>query len=263
MIINADDFGLDHSTNQAILRCLQEGWCSSTTFMANSSGSEEAAELVRQHALQECVGLHLALDGMRAVTSAIREFPRFCDGDGNLTTNPNARWIHVGGRERAALAEEIRGQIRRARQMGVPLTHLDSHHHVHTAWGLGQIVMQVAQEERVPFIRLSRNMGYGNRWEMRAIKGLYNWDLRRRGLARTQYFGTIKDWLGMVGRMAKRSALPSVEMRVHPVLNAEGEVFDGDERMPMRESAQRIPNWREAASFAGTRYRAGSELSVN
>ena len=44
LIIHADDFGMCHATNQAIIQLMNEGAISSTTLMVNCPWSLEAAK---------------------------------------------------------------------------------------------------------------------------------------------------------------------------------------------------------------------------
>jgi len=51
---------------------------------------------------------------------------------------------------RKAFITEMKAQIEKARRSGIRLTHLDSHHHVHTEWAIMRLM-----------IRLGRIMGSG------------------------------------------------------------------------------------------------------
>ena len=63
LIVNADDFGLNSSSNHAIIRGHQEGILTSCSLMVNEAGFEEAVQLARENP-RLGVGLHLTfLDG--------------------------------------------------------------------------------------------------------------------------------------------------------------------------------------------------------
>ena len=49
LIINADDFGMCHTNNEAILRTLKDGVVSSTTLMAPCPWAPHAMQLLREH----------------------------------------------------------------------------------------------------------------------------------------------------------------------------------------------------------------------
>lgn len=59
LIINADDFGMCHSANMAVLDLFQSGCIHSTTLMACCPWAKEAVALCHQHP-EIHVGLHVA-----------------------------------------------------------------------------------------------------------------------------------------------------------------------------------------------------------
>ena len=52
--------------------------------------------------------------------------------------------------EAADVAEEFRTQISQCRAGGLPLSHADSHHHMHEEWGILSIAMRVCREMEIP-----------------------------------------------------------------------------------------------------------------
>ena len=56
LIINADDFGIDSSVNQAVADLYSKGCITSTTIMVTTAAFDEAAALAKQHGIP--VGLH-------------------------------------------------------------------------------------------------------------------------------------------------------------------------------------------------------------
>jgi chitin disaccharide deacetylase len=67
LIVNADDFGISHAVNAAVLRSLTEGVARSTTVMAPCPWARHAMRLLREHPGIAC-GVHL---------TAISEFPDY------------------------------------------------------------------------------------------------------------------------------------------------------------------------------------------
>lgn len=57
LIVNADDWGRDHGTTDRSLECIRRGSVSSVSAMVFMEGSECAAALAREHAIE--AGLHL------------------------------------------------------------------------------------------------------------------------------------------------------------------------------------------------------------
>src|ERR1035437_8082645 len=60
LIVNADDFGLSHSANEAVIRAHRDGILTSASLMVNEPGFDEAVALAKQNP-KLGVGLHLSL----------------------------------------------------------------------------------------------------------------------------------------------------------------------------------------------------------
>jgi predicted glycoside hydrolase/deacetylase ChbG (UPF0249 family) len=253
MIVNADDFGASRGLNAAILEAFRRGLCSSTTLMANQPATDEAACLARENRLAEHVGLHLTLDLGQPVTEEIRRCRRFCDAEGRLALRRRHAGIRLDGSEQQALAAEIRGQIARCRALGLPLTHVDSHHHVHTAWAIGSVLIRVAREEGIPHLRLAGNCGGGESPLGALHAWLYNRRLRRAGLAGVDYFGSAEQVLQRIRTSRSARAAERCEVMVHPRLR-DGELVDATDGRPLEASLARIAGQREAVSYCGARY---------
>ncbi|MBW8348571.1 polysaccharide deacetylase family protein [Bacillus sp. IITD106] len=127
LILHADDFGMCHATNQAIIKLLEEGSISSTTLMVNCPWSMEAATAAKNNPNFD-VGVHLTLTS---------EWDHYKWGPVNINGNvdtlvndlgyfpPNLEKVAEADREQ--VRAEITAQIEKAIQMGVDPTHLDSH----------------------------------------------------------------------------------------------------------------------------------------
>ncbi|MBS4204586.1 polysaccharide deacetylase family protein [Bacillus sp. FJAT-49754] len=127
LIIHADDFGMCHATNQAIIQLLDEESISSTTLMVNCPWSLEAAKAAASNPKYD-VGIHLTLTS---------EWDHYKWGpvnqNGNVDTLVNefgyfpADLEKVAQADREQVREEIIAQIETALKMGVDPTHIDSH----------------------------------------------------------------------------------------------------------------------------------------
>ena len=259
LIINADDFWHDGEINRAIVGAFQGGWCSSATVMPNMPGFEEAAELCHQEGLEAHVGLHLVLRDGFPLTDEMRRHMRFCDRMGRLCLSRQGMIpiLHLSGEEQKILASEIRAQIQRCRAFRIPLTHLDSHYHLHNEWAVAQVVISVARAEGIPYVRIARNVGPGLSCPKRWYKASLNRYLSRVGMARTRYFGSAKDIAvfrkHLTGQskdtMAERA---SFEVMIHPTLTSEG-LVDAADGKPIRVCVEEIEGHRSAVSFQGSR----------
>lgn len=216
LIVNADDYGLNISVNSAIVKALEERLCNSISVMANMPGFEEGCQLLCENHISEGVGVHLVLTSGKPLTDGIRSESRLCDAEGIFLGRGSMVWMLPVGSEVTAIANECRAQIQRCRRQGVTITHLDSHHHIHEYFGVMRIVACIASEEGIPSIRLARNCGNvtGN---LKAFYRRYvNWRLRRKGVARSDYFGSENDIHMLLEQHGSRLRGKTVEVMVHP-----------------------------------------------
>lgn len=243
--------------NRAIIKSFAAGLCSSTTLMATMPGFEEACSLAHEHGLRDHIGMHIVLRDGFPLTGGIRKFLRFCDREGRLALESSPPVFSLDVSERRALAEEIRTQIARCRASGIPLTHLDSHYHLHNLWPILGVVIAVALSEHVPHVRLARNWGPGISLRKRAYKAVVNRKLRRAGLSRTSYFGSIEDYVFRREKRGSTEKRSSFEVMIHPVFHDNGFVVDAGEDEPLENRIKVLDSFREAVSFNGAKYLRG------
>jgi len=142
LIVNADDFGYSKGVNLGILEAHRNGVVTSATMMVNMPGYEHAVQLAKENP-KLGVGVHLVLTGGKAVHPQV---PSLTDDTGAF----------LRGRQRLSdaspeeIEREFTAQIERFLQSGLPLSHLDSHHHVHAHELVLPIVLQLADRYQVP-----------------------------------------------------------------------------------------------------------------
>ena len=235
LVINADDFGRDAEVNRAVLEAFRLGLCSSATLMPNMPGFEEACGMIRDRGLSSRVGIHWVLRDGPPLTDSIRRFPRFCDAEGRLRFNRPGGWLpacRLSSWEAWAVAAELRAQVAACRRRGVPLTHLDSHYHIHTEWGVLKVLLGLALELKIRRIRISRNLGTSRGPAKRLYTAWVNKSLKRSRLAGTDWFGSVDDYRAA----GPGEVIGSREVMVHPLYRDGCLTDDGGELLADRLS---------------------------
>ena len=145
LIMNADDLGLTPGCNQGIIKALTQGIVTDTTLLVNTNYTQDAVEQLKQHNINK-VGLHLNLTFGQPLLSR-QEVPSLVDEQGHFRRKAAEAVTYM---KPAEIKRELIAQVEKFQEIGLGLTHLDSHHHVHTYPEVLGIAIELAQELRVP-----------------------------------------------------------------------------------------------------------------
>ena len=136
-IINADDFGLNHSVNRAIALCFRNGYINQTTIMTNMPSYEEAVALSKEYNFFDKVGLHVNLDEGTPITSEMKCNTHSCTNDRFIKGSIKGfKRFYLNRYDRKCVENEVEAQMAHYICSGFPLLHLDSHHHIHTNFSI-------------------------------------------------------------------------------------------------------------------------------
>jgi predicted glycoside hydrolase/deacetylase ChbG (UPF0249 family) len=229
LIVNADDFGMTEAVNQGIVDAHDRGIVTSASLMATGAAFEHAVALAKTRP-NLATGVHLTLTELRPLIGSA----------GASLVGPDGRFPphlvqfakrHMRGK--VALAEvraELDAQIRKVRDAGITVTHLDGHMHVHVLPGIAAIVAELAarygiREVRYPAERVSTYM-LGNFANLRrlteqVVLGIVCALSPLRALRRSDsfvgfYFGGRLDEANLATVLGRLPARGTVELMCHP-----------------------------------------------
>jgi predicted glycoside hydrolase/deacetylase ChbG (UPF0249 family) len=151
LIVNADDFGLAVSVNDAIIATHKYGIVTSASLLANGPAFSQAVASSFQFP-ELSIGVHLNLSAGPPLSSAAT----LVNGRGELYLTPLQLWIEIL-RRRVRLEDirkEFRAQIAKVFDAGITPNHLDGHLHVHVVPAVAQIVIDLAREFRISNVRV-------------------------------------------------------------------------------------------------------------
>ncbi len=206
LIINADDLGLHPRIDEGIFAAHTDGVVTSATVLATGPTAADAIRRAGQTKLG--LGLHLCLTTYLTPAAPAHQ----------------VRWLAPGGRFRRNWAElsaawlsriipaeeivtEFRAQVKRAKELGAQIDHLDTHQHLHLLPGLTSIVEVLAAElglpVRWPTERPNRHWLVHPRSAIKAaLIGTLGGLKEHRGVKRVRALGVFES-----GRMTERRLL--------------------------------------------------------
>ncbi|MCC0632431.1 chitin disaccharide deacetylase [Clostridioides sp. ZZV15-6388] len=144
IIINADDFGYCEAVNYGIISAHNNGIVKSTSMMANMPGVEHGVRLLKENRDLNC-GVHMTLSCGRPLLSNLKTI---VDKEGFFIRRITDEIIKKMDYDE--IYRELCAQIDRVKELGIDISHLDSHHHIHTLVNLKPIIEKIVNKYNLP-----------------------------------------------------------------------------------------------------------------
>lgn len=154
MIVTADDVGLHEGMTEGAVTAHREGIVTACSVVANGRALKHAIEL-----LKDCprlsVGAHLALVEEKPLTPAAQVRSLVGSDERFHSDFRGFAARYALGRIRPAEVErELRAQIELLSGHGLRLTHLNGHQHLHVLPRIFDLVLRLADEYRIGYVRI-------------------------------------------------------------------------------------------------------------
>lgn len=169
LIVTADDLGLHERMNEGSIRAHRDGIVTAVSLVANGRAFDHAVDLLRDESSLD-VGIHLTfveevpLSPRAEVTSLVDDSGKFLQGFRSFSL----RYLY-GGVDLDELDRELRRQIERVMRTGLIVRHLNSHQHLHLFPRVFDRVIAMAEEFRIPNVRMPEDYPKAGEHDLRAI----------------------------------------------------------------------------------------------
>ena len=236
IIVNADDFGYDTDSTLATIDCFRAGALTSATIMPKMPATELAFKFARENP-QHAFGVHLTFvrDTVESPVADPRLIPALVGDDGAFRPSHQLRLMALLGRIPVEqICTEISAQIERVLDSGVPVSHVDSHGHLHK---FKPFVAALAKT--LPRYGISRVRNVQNQYTVKPFKSPTYWlgpYWRRRIMhhfVTTPHFfmGTNANDPGWIEKILARPLNGVLEVGFHPGSPLHEEAWRNSERL--------------------------------
>ena len=268
VIINANDYGLNHEANLGVSKAFEEGLCTQATLVVNTDFTDEAVAMIREAGNEDLIGLHINLSEGKPLSYSIRELPKYVGEDGTfhyvpafyreetpavspLLTYKDEYQTEEFAAEVAAVREEIDAQVTRFQELGFRLSHVDSHKNVLIdlpVWLAARPVLEVSgfRTTRCTYESFSTDDIYN-----RAYRLWINDQRKRANLASSRYCSSVATFLKHRSRLSAAWFAPGepIEIYIDP-LYIDGELVDGcSNHSPLGDIVGKVAGLERATFF--------------
>ena len=218
VIINADDCGINKTIDAEIERFIQLGKITSTSVMANMDDLDGAKRLYDLYKDKISFGVHVNLTDGEPLTysQALLDFGYFKEEDSKVVLNgyPFIN-MRIPKRLQQDIVNECIAQINRVRDMGISISHIDSHHLMLSSFSMTTITPRVLHQSGVDKMRRARNYIDHKSFSflLRQIWFAYM-KLRVKGLKSTDWFEMFSNFYHLCKKGFHMDG--TIELMTHP-----------------------------------------------
>jgi predicted glycoside hydrolase/deacetylase ChbG (UPF0249 family) len=158
LVVTADDVGLHPGMTLGALRAHERGIVTACSVVANGRALDDAVERLRDGPGLDA-GVHLTFVGSERPLSPPEQVRSLLGPDGAFLPGFRAfaaRYV-LGRIDAAELEAELRRQIERLLAAGLKLVHANSHQHLHVLPRVFEVVLKLAEDYRIPWVRIPRD----------------------------------------------------------------------------------------------------------
>ncbi len=154
LVVTADDVGLHPGLTLGAIQAHDQGIVTACSVVATGNALDDAVERLRERPGLDA-GVHLTFVGERPLSPPER-VRSLLDKDGAFLPGFRAFAVRyfLGGIDGAELEAELRRQIEKLLAAGLRLVHANSHQHLHVLPRIFETVLKLAEEYRIPWVRI-------------------------------------------------------------------------------------------------------------
>ena len=228
LIINADDLGLSLGVNYAILKANTEGFLSHASLMANTECFKDAIENVIPNCKNLKIGVHINLTCAKAL------FPNTILTEKGILNNTFLTLLfkYKSRKVLKSIETEIELQILKIINMGIEISHIDGHEHIHVIPSINKIVRKLAKKHGIPRIR-EINENFIESWKYNGEEASISNVIKLLLLKFLSFFNTNKNDIGFYSMLntceingknlfkflQKTNSYETIEVMLHPALS--------------------------------------------
>src|SRR3989338_310442 len=221
IFIVADDLGLHSAVNEGIIYLLKNGLISGASLMANGQAFDDALHRCLEVELPN-IGIHLVLIEERSLTGMV------------LPKNHKIFFIRyiLGLINLQEVERELGAQLSKCVKAGLKPSFKNSHQHLHLLSGITEIVIRLAREHQIPYIRIVNeplSLSGGNLFRklqllfLNFLSAIAKRKIRKAGLVCNDFFvGFVNagnlNWkdIGSAEELLKKYSDKIIEFGCHP-----------------------------------------------